>query len=56
MGLHENNVGASLLANAMCQATSVLDDRPLSRAGSLPHNFRRLREGYFFTNAEHAAL
>jgi hypothetical protein len=49
-------VGASLLAKAVCHPTLMLPDTLHSRAGSLPHNFRRLREAYFFTNAEHAAL
>ncbi|RRW56747.1 hypothetical protein EGJ55_08810 [Pseudomonas moraviensis] len=29
-------MGASLLAKAVCQSTSLLDDPPHSRAGSLP--------------------
>ncbi|KAB0481408.1 hypothetical protein F7R15_25685 [Pseudomonas reinekei] len=32
-------VGASLLANAIYQSTSPLNDTPLSRAGTLPHLF-----------------
>ncbi|PMU07853.1 hypothetical protein C1Y11_25305 [Pseudomonas sp. FW305-20] len=31
-----NTVGASLLAIAVCQSTSISTDTPLSRAGSLP--------------------
>ncbi|AWY39640.1 hypothetical protein DKY63_06875 [Pseudomonas putida] len=34
-------VGASLLAKTECQSTSVLTDRPLSRAGSLPQVLHR---------------
>ncbi|TDK55496.1 hypothetical protein E1508_08495 [Pseudomonas moraviensis] len=30
-------MGASLLAKASCQSMQMLNDRPLSRAGSLPH-------------------
>jgi len=33
---HTINVGASLLAIAVCQSLHVLTDTPLSRAGSLP--------------------
>ncbi|PYC20826.1 hypothetical protein DMX02_13980 [Pseudomonas jessenii] len=37
-------MGASLLANAVCQATFMSTDTPLSRASSLPHlNRVRLR-------------
>ncbi|TMU79611.1 hypothetical protein FGA82_12735 [Pseudomonas fluorescens] len=37
-------MGASLLANAIYQATLLSSDTPLSRAGSLPHlNRVRLR-------------
>ncbi|PWE41209.1 hypothetical protein C9I50_13575 [Pseudomonas prosekii] len=32
-----NPVGASLLAKAVCQPTSLLDDQSPSRAGSRPH-------------------
>ncbi|TMU70623.1 hypothetical protein FGA82_27915 [Pseudomonas fluorescens] len=32
-------MGASLLAKASCQPTSMLNDRPLSRASSLPQYF-----------------
>ncbi|PMY14550.1 DUF4381 domain-containing protein, partial [Pseudomonas sp. GW460-13] len=32
---HNSSVGASLLAMAECQSTSVLSDTPPSRAGSL---------------------
>ncbi|RYM41438.1 hypothetical protein EVS84_16265 [Pseudomonas koreensis] len=33
----QTNVGASLLAKAMCQSTYRLNVTPYSRAGSLPH-------------------
>ncbi|THF26778.1 hypothetical protein E5170_25720 [Pseudomonas atacamensis] len=33
---HKAPVGASLLAKASCQATLLLTEPPLSRAGSLP--------------------
>jgi hypothetical protein len=33
----QNPVGASLLAKGPYQATSILNDPPYSRAGSLPH-------------------
>jgi hypothetical protein len=35
------NVGAGLLAKASCQSTSMLNSRPLSRAGSLPQGMLR---------------
>ncbi|TPG78241.1 hypothetical protein EAH78_11680 [Pseudomonas arsenicoxydans] len=31
------NVGAGLLANAVCQSTSLFNDTPHSRASPLPH-------------------
>ena len=34
-----NPVGASLLAIGPCQSTLLLNDTPLSRAGSLPQGF-----------------
>ncbi|RZO10052.1 hypothetical protein EKG40_05215 [Pseudomonas moorei] len=37
--LTTNPVGASLLAMRECQSTSMLNVRPLSRAGSLPQGF-----------------
>ncbi|KAB0526653.1 hypothetical protein F7R20_09670 [Pseudomonas brassicacearum subsp. brassicacearum] len=35
----QTNVGASLLAIAVCQSTSMLNIRPSSRASSLPQWF-----------------
>jgi len=35
-GLHRSIVGASLLAMAVDQSMQMLNDRPQSRAGSLP--------------------
>ncbi|TKJ88521.1 hypothetical protein PkoCFBP13504_00730 [Pseudomonas koreensis] len=37
--MYANPVGASLLANAECQSTSMLADTASSRAGSLPQGF-----------------
>jgi hypothetical protein len=36
-------VGASLLAKASCQSTSMLNEPPLSRAGSLPQEIELIR-------------
>ncbi|TPG74945.1 hypothetical protein EAH78_22210 [Pseudomonas arsenicoxydans] len=33
----ERNVGAGLLAKAVCQSTYLLNERPYSRASPLPH-------------------
>ncbi|CAI8903365.1 hypothetical protein EMIT0P43_40035 [Pseudomonas jessenii] len=34
---HKPYVGAGLLAKAVCQSTSLLNDTPYSRASPLPH-------------------
>ncbi|VVO12642.1 hypothetical protein PS858_02977 [Pseudomonas fluorescens] len=57
MQVHRTNVGASLLAMAVCQATMLLTATPSSPAGWLPQVICVARKNaYFFTSAEHAAL
>ncbi|EJM58201.1 hypothetical protein PMI28_02376 [Pseudomonas sp. GM48] len=51
------SVGAGLLAKRPVNSTLLSTDAPHSRASPLPHLiFCVWRGGYFFINAEHAAL